>query len=496
MNMKTLAVLVLMGVSLSAVASDEQDNPQQMKKQKVQVVGTASRCAERAYSDDKVDMTQKDATKFDAIEAECGMLKQIGGGRNFDEIDSPVASMKGEIQCKMTAGYTLDFEPCKSAATALNFVVNAEAAMDLQQMVRTDIKNKNIQEDANKKMATGDAQTGMFDASIESNNHQKRMQQEKALAFSTAVAALGATYAKWPSTDKLREQACSKVQKDKQGDCANTFNKNKGAIAPNESQKSGLIQAITMYIAKGVAAGIAMKQFDTKAKTVEAAKKTVEEETGDVMVARCEFNPTDPICAKPGNRVSGESYTGGEFSLGGSGNNSFDMGKTDDEFGVEGEASNIKDETVAGVNSPFEDEAKKANGILDPAAAASMQAGSATGGGSGGGGGGGGGGSASLGGDLDAAEKDANKEASLKATKASGNYSAVGGGGYSAVKGGKDDANPFASLFDAKSAGGIEEDRSIASGDIDGEASGLFQKISKRYGQIQADKRIEANNLE
>jgi hypothetical protein len=47
-----------------------------------------------------------------------------------------------------------------------------------------------------------------------------------------------------------------------------------------------------------------------------------------------------------------------------------------------------------------------------------------------------------------------------------------------------------------RNAGGVEEERSIASGDIDGKASGLFEKISRRYTQIQADKRIEAKNLE
>ncbi len=58
----------------------------------------------------------------------------------------------------------------------------------------------------------------------------------------------------------------------------------------------------------------------------------------------------------------------------------------------------------------------------------------------------------------------------------------------------KDD-NPFANLFDGKGGGKLEEDRSIAS-EIDGQDSGLFSKISKRYGLIQADKRIEAKNLE
>jgi hypothetical protein len=107
-----------------------------------------------------------------------------------------------------------------------------------------------------------------------------------------------------------------------------------------------------------------------------------------------------------------------------------------------------------------------------------------------------GGGSASVGSDLSGVDKDANKEASIKAKEISGNYASGGGGGYKGVSGGKDDANPFSNLFDAKSDGGIEEDRSIASDDPNSASSGLFQKISKRYSQVQADKRIEANNLE
>ena len=82
----------------------------------------------------------------------------------------------------------------------------------------------------------------------------------------------------------------------------------------------------------------------------------------------------------------------------------------------------------------------------------------------------------------------------IKTNKVSGKYKA-GGGGYGAVKGSKDDANPFASMFDAKGeAGGVEEDRSIASDD--GEGSGLFHKISKKYGQVQQEKRLDSQNLE
>jgi len=179
--------------------------------------------------------------------------------------------------------------------------------------------------------------------------------------------------------------------------------------------------------------------------------------------------------------------------------NAFSLGGESEVTPEMGDATNIDENApIAGVNSPFVDDAKIAKGILDPAGAAQMQAtGGAAGGGGAGGGGAGGGGGASLGSDLNGANKDGDKEAQIKTNKVSGTYSQGSGGGYKGVGKSKDDANPFASLFDAKgSGGGVEEDRSIASGDIDGASSGLFQKISKRYNQIQADKRIEAKNLE
>jgi hypothetical protein len=67
----------------------------------------------------------------------------------------------------------------------------------------------------------------------------------------------------------------------------------------------------------------------------------------------------------------------------------------------------------------------------------------------------------------------------------------MGGGNHS------DDENPLKSLFDQEGAkGGIEEDRSIASEDIDNSNSALFEKISKKYVKVHGERRIEANNLE
>jgi hypothetical protein len=223
----------------------------------------------------------------------------------------------------------------------------------------------------------------------------------------------------------------------------------------------------------------------------------------DMMLELCEYNPADPACTQRGPRVSGSgAMANGGLSFGGDGSsNSFDMNPAGAAFGDAGEATNLADDKnqVAGINSPFKDAANEAKGILSPASEAKVQAtGGAGGGGSGGGGGGGGGGSASLGGDLKGAQNEPSGDPQVKAGKVSGSYAAAGGGGYKGIGKGKEDkSNPFSSLFDQKgSAGGVEEDRTIASGDIDGKASGLFEKISSRYSKIKADKRIEAQNLE
>jgi hypothetical protein len=281
--------------------------------------------------------------------------------------------------------------------------------------------------------------------------------------------------------------------------CKASMARNKGAIIANEDAKSALMGAIMEFTAKGAAAGIAMGQYGNAAKQIEAAKSTIQDEQTDMMMEACVLNPTDPACAKTRNRVAGQSISAGEFGAGDmGGTNSFNLGSDSEVVPEMGGETNIDEAApIAGINSPFVDDAKIAKGILDPASAAQMQATGGAGSSGGAAGGGLGGGGASLGSDLNGANKDGDKEAQIKTNKVSGAYSQGGGAGYKGVGKSKDDANPFASLFDAKgNGGGVEEDRSIASGDIDGASSGLFQKISKRYNQIQADKRIEAKNLE
>lgn len=543
MNMKTLASILMLATSLSAFAQDtdcsnvtrtftgesqqEQDcattsgqpaprspdatpnpnapgtaaaAPQQTPEQQLQGLHASSdaapnRCRQVESLKAQAATSQNEGVK--QVIEECNFLKKLGNGQVLPgDRNNNKASSDGKITCKEKASYTADYEPCENALKYYTAVVVAEQAMNLQQTIRTDLKNQSIQKKTQEEMASGASQTAMFDAASASNNHQKGIQQEKMIAYSAAVAALVKAHMMIPTIAKIKKDNCTAEFKY----CDQHIARHKGSIAANGDAKNALMSAIMEFTAKGVAAGIAMGQYGNAAKQIDQAKASITDDQQDMMMEACVLNPTDPACAKTGTRVAGQTVQTGDFGFGGdSGNNSFNLGGESEVVPEMGAETNLGDNApISNINSPFADDAKIAKGILDPAAAAQMQAsGGAQGGGGGGAGGGMGGGGASLGSDLNGANKDGDKEAQIKTNKVSGQYANGGGGGFKGVGKSKDDANPFASLFDAKGAGGgVEEDRSIASGDIDGASSGLFQKISKRYNQIQADKRIEAKNLE
>ncbi len=498
MKTNVLTILVLTSLSVNGFANNNAPNNGPYSD------GNAYHCL-------KLAETPAAENKIDEERNKCQAVSQTAqlAGANLRVNPEEKATLDKRVICKRKAGYTLDYESCAKAAQVYDWIRVAEQGMTIQEQVRTKNKTAEINEKVARSAAQGNVQGASIDAVIENNKHLKQMNQERAAAYTAAVAALGSAIASWQgSSDKDIAKLCEgkKVTGNEQigvpaESCVKavkttTDHMGINTVFANRDAKAGFIMALTEFIAQGIKAGIAASQFDTTADKLEEAKQNYTE-PDQIVLEKCALAPMDPACIKPGERVSGPAYAGGNFSMGSGNNNSFGGNGTDSEFGEAGDLTNIKDETVASVNSPFMDEAKAANDILNPAAAASAQNGGGAGGGGGGGGGAPGGGSASLGDDLQGVDDSPNKEAELKAKKVAGGYKSAGATGFSGIKGAKEDSNPFASLFDAKTeGGGIEEDRSIASGDIDGEASGLFQKISKRYSLIQAEKRIEANNLE
>lgn len=502
MKYKMMGLLTL-ALSLGAFAQ-EKETPQ-----------TNNRNSYKSVSSSKCNT---DAEKSSALCLGFGYLTTAasadGGGRPGD----PYKSVDGRFNCVMKTEYTADFKNCKTAVNLYNGVMVAEKGMQMQQSVRTDLNNKKIAAGASEKAAAGDAQGAAFDAAVASTGNVEQMYKEQAMMYGAAVAALSSQVSLWKkkSESSVKKSACAagkqKVEAPsidgspsvkptvtcEQAVVAALQSEARAEIFANDSVKAGLILAAADYTMKAAKATKMAMDAHQQGKNLQKVSDAITEEDQDLMLEMCVVNPTHPDCISKGNRVGGNYSSGsGNFGMGDGGSNAFNMGDGTSEFGDPGAAgSNEEIQNVASINSPFNDDIKTANGILNPAPAAAVTPGGGAGGGGGGGGGGMGGGSASLGGDLNGEDK-AKADPEIKSGKGGAYASAGGGGKFTAVaKGSGDEANPFASLFDQKeAAGGVVEDRDIASAS-DGPGSGLFQKISKRYGQVQADKRIEANNLE
>lgn len=452
------------------------------------------------------------------------------------------------IKCKLRSPTNQDWVVCQQGIKTYNTLTGLDGAMQLSTGIQSQLAQDKIQKETMKEAQAGNLQTAALQATADQNLANAKLLEQQASFYGGQAAYLETFVAtKWPS--KVKTVCSSKRIAEVKGLIEQNIN---GAIKtayqatsngaqtqpvkvevagvsfgmsnnpsvsgtiteancikildsgfinkstelfPNSSARSALQNKAIESIGKAAKAGIDANKLRKNAKVAETLKDQFVDPGGDAMVDLCRIDPANVQCRGTGTRVNQAGYQAGQFNLDGGGNGqAFNLNPsagTGEEIGNigTGEATNI-----AGVTSPFADEADKASDLLDEAGAASYTAGGAAGGG-GGVGGGGGGGSAALGGDLQGAEKD-DKEAEIKASKRDGGY-ASGGGGFQATGSGSSDENPLQSLFDQDGAkGGIEEDRSIASEDIDNSNSALFEKISKKYAKVHGEKRIEANNLE
>lgn len=447
-------------------------------------------------------------------------IAAAANGENLLEENEVIQSQDRRIVCVRRGTHVLDWKSCKEGKDAYDMVLIADAGLNLTQQVRTAQSTQRMNNQMAEEIQAGNAQNAAYDATIQHNRNLANMNKEKVAAYTAALGFLGSKIAAWQGkSDNALRNVCGNVQPSilptqlvttkeqaiapsapptgqlpSTKNCFDYLKSVRGSLFANDSGKAALVAAFMEYMQKAIAAGIAAKNLSNIAKQVEQVK-TGTEDLGPTMFERCSVAPNDPACQQGGPRIPGQEYVGGEISIGENFNNAFgDSLQETPNVGFETDDL-TPGESVASSGNPFEDAAREASGILEEAPAANVQPGSAPGGGGGGGAGGGlGGGGVSLGNDLKGPE--AEKTAEVKADGVGGKYNFTGGGGFQAIKQGKDDANPFASLFDSKSQGGVEQDRTFASDDIGGKDSGLFLRISKRYGKISGEKRIEATNLE
>lgn len=435
-----------------------------------------------------------------------------------------------KVTCVAKGGYTIDYASCNRVRLAYNSAMIAEQAMFAQQKIRITENNAQQSADVAAAQQSGNVQNAALEAVKNRNDQEAEMNREQAYTYSTAVLGLSGTLGVWKnkgsgaisrfcnggSSDKKssksdgKSDATSKETSNNQpnsflldkfgyegkADCVGIVTNNKNSLFSNNDARTTFWLLTAEMIRKAAEAAKRAGISSDISKKLDQAKVMDDQET-DVMIG-CDQRPDLPGCQGAHEHVAGD-YAGNTMEFGGAGTGqSFDLGSNaaGDLTSPSGTSAPADSKKVADHASPFENLAKQAKGILDPAAEAKVSAGQNPGGGAGGGGGGVGGGGGGGGG---AANKGKGGEEAKdpSGAKISGKYKAGSGGGFSGVQQSKDDdGNPLAGLFENKGAsGGIEEDNSVG-GDIDGASSGLFQKISKRYGQVQQDKRIQPQNLE
>jgi hypothetical protein len=419
----------------------------------------------------------------------------------------------GKIVCYQPGGFTADYASCKKVSLLYDAVLIAEQGMIAAQKLTVDSSNAKATATVTKEIAAGNGQNAAIDATIARNELNAKLFKTQAISYSSAVAAITGSVALWKTKKgfvKECKDAKGRFKEISEGmlkykvvfnesDCEGLLDSQKESedIFANNTAKGQFLAAVGAFAMK---AADAYKKAGMNEFVGEKLKKD-DLKDGDTTASLdpC-MNSTAAECANNGGQgsFSTGSFQGNNVEFGSGSSNGINFGDGTGVGDIAADAPNGPTDSVADAASPFEAQAKAANGILNPANEATTAAGGGNSpGGGGGAGGGGGGGSASLGDDLAGATADANKDPDIATNKLSGKYKGGKAGGFQAVakSGSKEEANPFASLFDSKSdGGGIEEDRSIASDS--GEGSGLFQKISKKYGQIQQEKRIEGQNLE
>lgn len=519
--MKNAILLMLLTMSAAALAVDTTEkqngnnNNSQNNNNNNQQSGRGNKCQDKVdESRDNFAASPVEPKPMSAA-SDCqklAIIAELQGKRIGDSQTRPTAD--GKIVCRQTGGYTADYASCQKVSLLYDSVLIAETGMFAAQKLAVESSNSKAAAMIAQKTAEGDGQNAAIEATIDRNTMNKKLYETQAWSYSSAVTLLVSGVGAWKGKNgfvkdcndkKVQGNAGKATDTAKsfgvtytQADCQALFEqyKESSEVFANNGAKGQFIAAVGTFVSK---AAEAKKRAGISEFVADKLKKSkVGYEGEDVVLDPCVINP-GPNCANTGSQgnFSSGSFTGNTVDFGSTGSgSSFGFGEG---TGISDSAAGAPDgaiESVANVISPFDDQVSKANEILNPAAAATTVAGNGNAAAGGGGGGGGGGGSASLGDDLAGATADSNAAADINTNKVTGKYKGGKGGGFQALaRGGKEDANPFASLFDSKGeAGGIEEDRSIASDS--GEGSGLFQKISKKYGQIQQEKRIDTQTME
>lgn len=418
-------------------------------------------------------------------------------------------SIDGQYTCSRVTPWTQDFKACMTLIHTYNGFLAGKQGLDIVSSAATIKESTQISQDAAEQMAEGDQLNAGLDAQKKTYELQRDKERANLAFHGSKAAALTALILNFPTPNSVSRK-CSEGSEDSSINpaffCeAATYWGNNGEkgekvrdeqVFPNQDVKNRMWMEVMKSGADAALAALKQSQLNKMASDVQLVKEAFNglednSTTSDsqIELSYCKYNPSAPSCQNSGERVTyGGGFSYGNVSSQGAGGESYSIGQTDNAFGeydenLDSEAKRQAIEDLGGIIDNTV--ADSFDGSFDAPGAGKLGKGSLGGGGGGSGGAGGGGGGGGAPGKAKAGKQNsfAPSKSGLSGFS-SGTSSSFASGGSKSKSNSK---NPFSSMFGSKKGRTVA---SKVSNDIAPANSMLFDKISKRYGKVNAENRL------
>ncbi len=415
------------------------------------------------------------------------------------------------IKCVSKGIETLDYDACKKFQVQLDLMdgiqqvgYGAQELIYKDKMMDSQMKYANEQNTA----------TGALKAQGESLKDQESMYQQRTAVDAVKLGALFTIYNDFPKTDDIKKKCASagsivveSIGPITEADCkaAATAGQTAFAVTMNQQQieamRSRLIGIATSAGSNLLLANLLGKRaddVDNAIAKIDAFKPADPFTTSeaDAQTTFCRMNPGVASCLTGDLERTFDTMNDNVITFG--------DGATGTSYGTNTNAdgsvisSGLADSTTRSAVGPVgsviaaaaqDNSIEKSDAAKVNTSGTGSSGGGGSGGGSAGGGGGGGGGAPAA---AAAGQAAAIAGRAPNYNGGGGSFSVMGGFGINKKKAdGKVEDNPFGKLFGKEGTKGGEVNfRDIASQKVGGKGDNLFDMISKRYGSVNADKRL------
>ncbi|MDD4973168.1 MAG: hypothetical protein PHY93_02400 [Bacteriovorax sp.] len=486
-------------------------------------VAASDECIEKACNNSEKTNPEAEAKEracadMTALASQCDGAAYLISAfeRDFENSEHVVTKdQKGgnpAITCKGVGISTLDYEACVKFVENSDIMDAAQGAIQTGQDLYYKDKAMTAQMEAT---SSTDSATAGLKALKTGVKGQEDIMTQRAALDATKLAALANFYSQLPTGDDLKAK-CQKYKTmspagglpDTAGcDTAVSRQQDFGFLMNQQAREKmkAKLAAVGINVATdAVMAGLMAKRagdIDNAIAKIDAFKPIdpLAPAADNLQTTYCQQNPGDAKCLTGGLERTFDAMGDNVITFGEGGTGTVYANNIPTLDGTTGTPNAVNPTTrnsITGAGSVIS-AAQQKGGLMDTAAKATVTKGTAPaagggGGGSGGGGSGGGGGGAPAG-------QQAGGVSSAIAGKApsygggSGTLSMMGGYGIKGKSTAKDDSNPFGKLFnkDGNKSGSLDfPGRSPASSKVGNKADNLFEMISKRYTNVNNDKRL------